>query len=396
MAPPGFRVCYICGREFGSKSIKIHEPSCLEKWEHENMKLPPKQRRKVPVRPDVVGEHNGAEPSAKSVEVYNIAAQRSADAQLLPCERCGRTFLPDRLPVHLRSCKGTGRPKTVILGKKREKQKQNKQEYVHPVVTADNTFASVDAFNKSKVGVSKPSTSLTTPEVSSQSHRKSGALTPRTSKSPLHERIHKNGAPQSPSTSSARSKARASPPQEQKVQTNRASYVKATAHHVKETHDAVSSPKTSGLGPRYAKTLPTQSKNKSSESKRGQTSKSVSSVRESSTLQSSIDGGSPIKMPPFMICYICGRKYGTKSLSIHEPQCLQKWRLENEQLPPQLRRPEPKKPEVRPIAGTGSYDMDAMNEAAWQASQAQLVPCDRCGRTFLPDRLVVHQRSCKK
>ena len=25
---------------------------------------------------------------------------------LLPCERCGRTFLPDRLEVHLRSCKG--------------------------------------------------------------------------------------------------------------------------------------------------------------------------------------------------------------------------------------------------------------------------------------------------
>ena len=43
----------------------------------------------------------------------------------------------------------------------------------------------------------------------------------------------------------------------------------------------------------------------------------------------------------------------------------------------------------------GGYNMDAINEAAWKAAQANLVPCPNCGRTFLPDRLVVHQRSCK-
>lgn len=47
------------------------------------------------------------------------------------------------------------------------------------------------------------------------------------------------------------------------------------------------------------------------------------------------------------------------------------------------------------VSAKGTYDIDAMNEAAWQSSQANLVPCDICGRTFLPDRLVVHQRSCK-
>jgi hypothetical protein len=36
-----------------------------------------------------------------------------------------------------------------------------------------------------------------------------------------------------------------------------------------------------------------------------------------------------------------------------------------------------------------------MNEAAWEASKAQLVPCENCGRRFQPDRLQVHQRSCK-
>eukprot|EP00058_Branchiostoma_floridae_P024438 XP_002609928.1 hypothetical protein BRAFLDRAFT_85876 [Branchiostoma floridae] len=102
-----------------------------------------------------------------------------------------------------------------------------------------------------------------------------------------------------------------------------------------------------------------------------------------------------VRRPATVVCYICGREFGTKSISIHEPQCMKKWHIENDQLPKSMRRPEPKKPEVRPITASGSYDIDAMNEAAWQAAQANLVPCPICGRTFLPDRLVVHQRSCK-
>lgn len=58
-----------------------------------------------------------------------------------------------------------------------------------------------------------------------------------------------------------------------------------------------------------------------------------------------------IRRPPTVICYICGREYGTKSISIHEPQCLKKWHQENESLPKHLRRPEPKKPEVRTVQG---------------------------------------------
>ncbi|XP_030866798.3 LOW QUALITY PROTEIN: zinc finger protein 475 [Gorilla gorilla gorilla] len=102
-----------------------------------------------------------------------------------------------------------------------------------------------------------------------------------------------------------------------------------------------------------------------------------------------------IRRPPAVVCYICGREYGTKSISIHEPQCLKKWHNENNLLPKELRRPVPKKPEVRTITAKGFYDLDALNEAAWTSAQSQLVPCYVCGRTFLPDRLIVHQRSCK-
>ncbi|KAM6391940.1 LOW QUALITY PROTEIN: zinc finger protein 475 [Rhynochetos jubatus] len=98
------------------------------------------------------------------------------------------------------------------------------------------------------------------------------------------------------------------------------------------------------------------------------------------------------------ICYICGREYGTKSIFIQEPQCLKKWHQQNDMLPKHLGRPEPKKTvpyKASPIQAKGFYDLDSLNEAAWISAQNQLVPCDICGRTFLPDRLIVHQHSCK-
>lgn len=105
--------------------------------------------------------------------------------------------------------------------------------------------------------------------------------------------------------------------------------------------------------------------------------------------------------PKAVVCYICGRKYGTSSITIHEPQCLKKWHMENNQLPKRMRRRAPIRPQ-----GFGSFsqggnrrtigdEIDAMNELSYQSSQKQLIPCENCGRTFLPDRLSVHQRSCR-
>ncbi|XP_075344744.1 zinc finger protein 475 [Mycteria americana] len=236
---PCFRVCYICGREFGSQSISIHEPQCLEKWRTENNQLPRHLRRAEPRKPEVLSG------GSCLLTAENEAAYHSAQAQLLPCGNCGRTFLPDRLIVHQKHCRG----------------------------------------GSSSVGLSS------------------------------------------------------------------------------------SSPRKSGKGP--------------------------SSGSDSAPTGLQVVWAQVIRRPPAVICYICGREYGTKSISIHEPQCLKKWHRENDMLPKHLRRPEPKKPEVSPIQAKGFYDLDSLNEAAWISAQTQLVPCDICGRTFLPDRLIVHQQSCK-
>ncbi|KAI8782946.1 zinc finger protein 474 [Biomphalaria glabrata] len=108
------------------------------------------------------------------------------------------------------------------------------------------------------------------------------------------------------------------------------------------------------------------------------------------------------RRPPTVMCYICGREYGTASITIHEKQCLAKWKFENDQLPPNARRPEPTKPQIlteaaREIQGSkaGNYNLDAANEAAFQAAQSQYIPCQKCGRTFQPESISLHQKHCQ-
>ncbi|KAK5648549.1 hypothetical protein RI129_003441 [Pyrocoelia pectoralis] len=50
---PKTLMCYICGREFGTASLSLHEPRCLEKWSRENAALPSNQRMQLPKKPDI-------------------------------------------------------------------------------------------------------------------------------------------------------------------------------------------------------------------------------------------------------------------------------------------------------------------------------------------------------
>lgn len=231
---PQLVICYICGREFGSKSISIHEPQCLEKWKIENKSLPKNLRRKLPKKPE------GLANSGAGLLHYNESASQAAVAQLVPCHNCGRTFAPDRLPVHQRSCK----PQSGTVGK----------------------------------------------------------------------------------------------------------------------------------------ALPSAT---------GSLGNGVASYSSGSTFAK--------QKPQFLVCYICGRDFGSKSLVIHEPQCLKKWHMQNKQLPKELRRPPPKKPEALLSASENTdfkdHSVDA-NEAAWQAHKTTLVPCQFCGRKFSADRIEKHSGVC--
>lgn len=138
-------------------------------------------------------------------------------------------------------------------------------------------------------------------------------------------------------------------------------------------------------------------------------------------------GGGPGSAPNFVFCYLCGRQFGKASIGFHRPQCYLKKMIEWERGNPSTRGPKPVDPETHdkqikarmqedPSFGTGGAgaggraggggfrgnnrravnDLERFNQAEMEAyNTTALAPCPNCGRTFLPDRLEVHLRSCK-
>uniref|UniRef100_S4RA66 C2HC/C3H-type domain-containing protein n=1 Tax=Petromyzon marinus TaxID=7757 RepID=S4RA66_PETMA len=363
------RVCYICGREFGSKSISLHEPKCLEKWQIENEKLPKHLRRPEPHKPNT--------DTKSGVGAANDLAWQSAQAQLVACDNCGRTFLPDRLAIHQRSCFKSKEIAAKDGGRR------------GPSLSRGATFRKPS----STITIWKPRTlicyicgrefgtkslSIHEPQCLEKWKNENDRL-PRELRRPV---------PKKPLVAQAGGGTGAiAVSNEAAWESFKGQLVPCSNCGRKFAPDRLQvhqrSCKVKGPGASPASTGP-------GASAAVQVKLPLYAVATAIKTQPKV-----IRKPQTVICYICGREFGTKSISIHEPQCFTKWHIENDKLPKNMRRPEPKKPEVALIKSSGTYDLEAANAAAWQSSQGQLVPCPVCGRTFLPDRLAVHQRACK-
>ncbi|XP_006812092.1 zinc finger protein 474-like [Saccoglossus kowalevskii] len=349
--PPSI-LCYICGREFGTKSIAIHEPQCLEKWKVQQKQLPKAMRRPLPQKPQVVGGTGSFE--------YNEAADQAYLQQLSPCPNCARTFLPDRLQVHMRSCRPKGgaaaprpqengtaeRPKTVTL--------KSAGTGKPPTVIC---YICSREFGSKSIAIHEPQCL--------EKWKAENNQLPKEQRRPL---------PKKPEMFAGG---------------------KASVQDMNEAAWKASQGNLSPC-PNCGRTfqpsrLPVHRRICKPKNGRGMAKTEQQAQQSTPVARASV----PVR-PRTVVCYICGREFGTKSISIHEPQCMKKWHLENNNLPREFRRPVPKKPEVRLIKGAGgSYNIEEMNEASWAAAQANLSPCPNCARTFLPDRLQVHLRSCK-
>ena len=121
---PPSKVCYICGREFGSLSIAIHEPQCLKKWQTENRKLPISERKPLPKKnenkPTILRALSTEEPeilkslpdgiykdeglTERIVQRYYQNCYSQFEQDLVPCKKCGRKFAPDRIKLHQPNC----------------------------------------------------------------------------------------------------------------------------------------------------------------------------------------------------------------------------------------------------------------------------------------------------
>ena len=89
-------ICYVCGQKYTTHSINIHLPQCKKLFLARHEKLPRKDRKQLPQEPP---------PNLTSLEERNdFATKQYNNAVLEACKYCNRTFFPDRLAVHIKSC----------------------------------------------------------------------------------------------------------------------------------------------------------------------------------------------------------------------------------------------------------------------------------------------------
>lgn len=159
-------VCYICGREFGSKSLKIHEPQCLRKWRLAN----PKRSRSPCARglqttitkagsvSSLSGNVNTSprnstvSPLNKEINTRSASCDNLLDRtnyvpkvtkgihqipRMILCYLCGKQFTTHSLLIHEKQClKRWEAQKRLEQAEKIQKEKQSKKRHsVHLPVT---------------------------------------------------------------------------------------------------------------------------------------------------------------------------------------------------------------------------------------------------------------------
>lgn len=108
---PKTRTCYICGRGYGLSSYEIHLKQCKELFIAREAQKDPRERKKLPPDPSLTMTGTGGNPSAATTltrkeldELNKTAGDTYNTESLSTCAFCGRTFLPEKLVIHNRSC----------------------------------------------------------------------------------------------------------------------------------------------------------------------------------------------------------------------------------------------------------------------------------------------------
>ena len=94
--------------------------------------------------------------------------------------------------------------------------------------------------------------------------------------------------------------------------------------------------------------------------------------------------------PKIRVCHICGRQYGVHSFEIHLRQCKDLWTSREALKEKNERKILPPDP-----SGNNESDLDELNRLANEIyNTVSLSTCLHCGRSFLTERLILHNRSC--
>ena len=132
MRRPRTETCHICGREYGRASIAIHQKQCEKLWYQQESKKPAHERRSLPPKPKLVAKADVLRANlARGGDGVTLTASDEHDAKqaiaadhfsahaLVQCEHCARTFLPESLKRHQKTCTALKPAKTVEQGKRK-------------------------------------------------------------------------------------------------------------------------------------------------------------------------------------------------------------------------------------------------------------------------------------
>ena len=152
-------------------SLAIHQKSCKKLFLQREAKKPKRERKPLPKEPTNISDYENATP--RQVEAARVAASRSFNDNVLErCPNCSRTFLPDRLVVHLRSCTKISPAKQSLSSRQRALTPPSSSKLPKPRRVSKKSLRSIQ--NSSISSTRKDTQPSRMPKISSTSSSSSG------------------------------------------------------------------------------------------------------------------------------------------------------------------------------------------------------------------------------
>ena len=365
--------CYICGRDFGLTSLEIHIKTCEKTFYNEEFNKGKKLPSSFPQNLKIIlnSVHNKIDVSHEDLAKYNDEANEIYKAlNFEPCPNCSRKFPHDRLKVHLNGCKdksgGTTVSSTKLLEEKLKAQLNDDQNNTKKKPQFLMCYVCGREFSRFSLEIHIKQCI----EKFIVEEEKSGVtkvILPETPGELINilEKTFKG----------------------LEISNNDVSLYNEIAntlyreYSMKECKNCFRKFKAESL------IVHLKSCNKGS----GNQGSRFEGTKEPNMMS----------RPKMLMCPLCGREFGSLSLEIHMKTCKQKFEYEQSNLPKNQRKSadviiEKFEQSQKALKSSGNYSVEKMNNDAYDIwSKESLMPCDICGRTFLPDRLLVHKRSCK-
>jgi len=416
---PNSLVCYLCGKEFGTNSLEIHLKSCRKNFQASNKGKDPDS-----LKPDILDEVLEMIASKKAIDnnliiAYNQEAEKNyKDINYFPCQTCGRKFPEDRLEIHLRGCK----PKSGwqnVLSTKTTGNKLNKSTELTSSNTAPKTPKKISNETKIPKIIKQQNTESNNNNTGLMGFgqkpnflicflcgREFGKYSIEIHIKACIEK-QSDGDPKS-FEKSTKSKKKDNLdikyPEEleqifAKLDMNEEVTVNEILNYNQVANQLFRDNTMKPCPMCNRKFLPDRLEVHLRSCKPKVQSSSTS---DSAAFYKRAVSPNIVSRPKMLVCPLCGREFGTLSLPIHMKTCKEKFELEQQRLPKNQRRSAEAIIEKYNQMGSemkneGRYSVLNLNNDAYKMwNDEVLVPCENCGRTFLPDRLTVHLRSCKK